>query len=92
MTINSQSIIPYPVLSPCSFNHLDKISSKSDYNIAICNEKVYSWGCNLFSRLGQPVPSSQLSKLRIPKEVVLPIKVIKIGIGTYHVIAVGDQG
>jgi len=33
--------------------------------------------------------SSQLPKIRIPRRVELPNKVISIGIGTYHVVAVG---
>lgn len=53
---------------------------------------VYSWGCNLFSRLGQLTNSSQLAKVRIPREVNLPEKVTKIGIGTYHIIAVTESG
>jgi alpha-tubulin suppressor-like RCC1 family protein len=53
---------------------------------------VYSWGCNLFSRLGQLIYSSQLPKVRIPREVVLPEKIVKIGIGTYHVVAVSESG
>jgi alpha-tubulin suppressor-like RCC1 family protein len=36
--------------------------------------------------------SSQLPKIRIPKRVVLPNKIINIGIGTYHVVAVGENG
>lgn len=52
LTINSVNIIPYPVLTPCSFKHLTSVHSKSDYNAALCNEKVYTWGANLFSRLG----------------------------------------
>jgi alpha-tubulin suppressor-like RCC1 family protein len=92
LTINSTSIIPYPVLTPCSFKHLDKIYSESDYNVALCNGKVYTWGCNIFSRLGQPISSSQLPKVRIPREVALPERVTKIGIGVYHAVAVGDSG
>ena len=60
--------------------------------MAICRGKIYSWGCNLFSRLGQTVSSSQMPKVRIPKEVSLPEKVVKIGIGTYHVVALTLNG
>lgn len=76
------------MLTPCSFHHLEEIYSKSDYNVVICNGKVYSWGCNLFSRLGQLVASSQLPKVRVPRLIVLPEKIVKIGMGTYHVVAV----
>ena len=76
------------MISPCTFKSLDKVYSKSDYNIALCKGKVYSWGCNLFSRLGQVTHSSQLPKVRIPREVLLPEKVVKIGIGVHHVVAV----
>ena len=87
LTINSTNIIPYPVLTPCSFKHLTSIHSKSDYNVALCNHKVYSWGANLFSRLG-----NNLSKVRIPQQVILPAKVITIGIGNHHVVAVTQEG
>lgn len=60
--------------------------------MAVCNGKVYSWGCNLFSRLGQLIPSSQLPEARIPRLIALPEKVAKIGIGTYHVVAVASSG
>lgn len=69
LTINTLDIIPYPVLSPCTFKKLEKIYSRSDYNIALCDGRVYSWGCNVFSRLG---PSQLLTKVRIPREVILP--------------------
>jgi alpha-tubulin suppressor-like RCC1 family protein len=60
--------------------------------MAICNGKVYSWGCNLFSRLGQLIPSAQLPEARIPRLVTLPEKISKIGIGMYHVVAVSSSG
>jgi alpha-tubulin suppressor-like RCC1 family protein len=53
----------------------------------LCNHKVYSWGANLFSRLG-----NNLSKVRIPQQVILPAKVITIGIGNHHVVAVTQEG
>jgi alpha-tubulin suppressor-like RCC1 family protein len=87
LTINSINIIPYPVLTPCSFKHLTSVHSKSDYNSALCNHKVYTWGANLFSRLGNVE-----SKVRIPQQVALPKKIIKISLGNHHVVAVSVDG
>lgn len=96
LTINTVDIIPYPVLSPCTFKHLERVYSRSDYNIALCNGKVYSWGSNLFSRLGITPDNQHLTQLspktRIPKRVNLPFKISKIGIGNYHVVAVAVNG
>jgi alpha-tubulin suppressor-like RCC1 family protein len=63
------------------------LSSKSDYNLALCNGKVYSWGANIFSRLGH----SQ-SKVRIPQLIPLPLKISSIGIGNHHAVAVCING
>lgn len=31
-----------------------EIGSKSDYNVVLLeNGEIYSWGCNMFNRLGQ---------------------------------------
>ena len=86
LTINNLDIIPYPMIYPCTFNGLDKIYSKRDYNLALCKGKVYIWGC-LLSRLGQFAHSSQLPKVRNPRDVLLPEKVVKIGMGFHHVVA-----
>lgn len=80
------------MLSPCTFHQLQKVYSKNDYNIAICNGKVYSWGSNLFSRLGFVDAKSKLDKIRIPKHVDLPNTIQKIGIGNNHVVAVAING
>ena len=92
LTLNTNHIVPYPVLTPLAFKHLEKIQSHGDYNTALCNGKVYTWGCNLFSRLGLPTPSSQLPKVRVPRNVSLPEKIIKIALGTYHVVGVSSSG
>lgn len=46
----------------------------------------------MFSRLGQLQTSVQLPKMRIPKEVVLPTRIVTIGVGTYHAVAVSENG
>ena len=92
LTLNTPYIIPEPVISPCSFRRLQQISSRSDYNVALCSHTVYSWGCNLFSRLGISPSSLHEGKVRVPKPVPLPVKVVKIGVGTYHVVALGEHG
>ena len=86
LTINNLDIIQYPMISPCTFNGLDKIYSKSDYNLVLRKGKIYIWGC-LLSRLGQVAHSSQLHKLRIPRDLLLPEKMVKIGMGFHHVVA-----
>jgi alpha-tubulin suppressor-like RCC1 family protein len=70
------------------------IYSKSDYNIVISNGELYSWGGNLFSRLGliSINTANPISKIRIPQRIDLPVKIIKVGIGIYHAVAVGDDG
>jgi alpha-tubulin suppressor-like RCC1 family protein len=70
------------------------IYSKSDYNIAISNGELYSWGSNLFSRLGLTsiIAGNQISKIRKPQKIDLPVKIIKVGIGMYHAVALGENG
>lgn len=53
----------------------------------MCNHKVYSWGANIFSRLGH-----SLSKVRIPQLVPIPKKICSIGIGNHHAVAISIDG
>lgn len=38
------------------------------------------------------MPSSQLPEVRVPRHVILPERIIKVGIGVYHVVAVSSSG
>jgi len=55
----------------------------------LCNGDAYSWGSNLFSRLGIVSPEP---KVRIPKQIILPTKLKKIAIGSYHVFGISIYG
>ena len=60
--------------------------------MAIVNGNVFSWGSNLFNRLGVNDSGHHLTKLRIPKRIILPEKISMVALGNYHAVALSISG
>jgi alpha-tubulin suppressor-like RCC1 family protein len=54
LALDTTGIVPYPVDIDYEFTSgIKKIESKSDFNIVVLsNGELYSWGSNMFNRLG----------------------------------------
>ena len=54
LALDTTGIVPEPVNIDYDFtSSIEKVYSKSDYNIAIANDgELHSWGSNMFNRLG----------------------------------------
>ena len=63
--------------------------SRSDYNIVLDESgNCYSWGSNIFGRMGFP---NQIKVQKIPTIIPLEKKILSVAIGMYHVIAVTES-
>lgn len=87
LTLDTTYIVPYPVETDFD-QEVDAIYSKSDYNVAMKDGKLYSWGSDAFGRLGM---ASTTKKQRIPRLISID-KVKTISLGDYHVVAVNTNG
>lgn len=73
---------------------LDKLYAKSDFSAILGDGNVYTWGGNIFSRLGiQSLNShSQTPDAMLPMRIPLPEQICTVALGTYHVVAVSRTG
>lgn len=87
LTLDTTYIVPYPVEADFD-QQVEAIYSKSDYNVAMADGKLHSWGSDAFGRLGM---ASSTKKQRIPRSISID-NVKTISLGDYHVVAVSSNG
>lgn len=88
LTVDANQIVPYPIL--CEFEEqVDRVYANSDYSVALVGTDIYSWGNDMFYRLGTPTTTSRAQK--IPKRLAVE-GVVGVGMGEYHAVACLQNG
>ncbi len=89
LALDTTAIVPEPILAEIDLPFCD-VKSHRDYNIGTTKEgDIYSWGCNLFGRLGL---EEKVQKNKIPKQIDIDVQVIQVSLGNSHVLARTNHG